>query len=200
MGEIVSGERPANPILTASAAEDAALIARCREGDEAAWSALVEKYGRLVYSIPRKLGLSESDSDDVFQTVFSALLKHVREIEHPGSLSYWLMTTARRASWKMRRGEHKTSELTEMEVDERQSVETDVAQWEREQVVRQALGRIDVRCRELLTALFLNPSEASYDRISAELGMPVGSIGPTRARCFKKVHAVLTEMGVTGAL
>lgn len=200
MGEIVSGERPANPIVTASAAEDAALIARCREGDEAAWSALVEKYGRLVYSIPRKLGLSESDSDDVFQTVFSALLRHVREIEQPGSLSYWLMTTSRRASWKVLRGENRTSELTEREIDERQSVDDDVAQWEREQVVKQALGRIDARCRDLLTALFLDPTEASYDRISAELGMPIGSIGPTRARCFKKVHAVLAEMGVTSSL
>ncbi|MFM8594938.1 MAG: RNA polymerase sigma factor [Chloroflexota bacterium] len=196
----MSDSAPINVIASTSAAEDAELVARCRDGDEAAWAALVEKYGRLVYSIPRKIGLSEADSEDVFQTVFSALLRHVREIEQPGSLSYWLMTTSRRASWKVLRGENRTSELTEREVDERQSVDDDVAQWEREQVVKQALGRIDARCRDLLTALFLDPTEASYDRISAELGMPIGSIGPTRARCFKKVHAVLAEMGVTSSL
>lgn len=196
----MSDSAPINVIASTSAAEDAELVARCRDGDEAAWAALVEKYGRLVYSIPRKIGLSEADSEDVFQTVFSALLRHVREIEQPGSLSYWLMTTSRRASWKVLRGENRTSELTEREIDERQSVDDDVAQWEREQVVKQALGRIDARCRDLLTALFLDPTEASYDRISAELGMPIGSIGPTRARCFKKVHAVLAEMGVTSSL
>lgn len=196
----MSDSAPNNVIASTSAAEDAELVARCRDGDEAAWAALVEKYGRLVYSIPRKIGLSEADSEDVFQTVFSALLRHVREIEQPGSLSYWLMTTSRRASWKVLRGENRTSELTEREIDERQSVDDDVAQWEREQVVKQALGRIDARCRDLLTALFLDPTEASYDRISAELGMPIGSIGPTRARCFKKVHAVLAEMGVTSSL
>ena len=196
----MSDSAPINVIASTSAAEDAELVARCRDGDEAAWAALVEKYGRLVYSIPRKIGLSEADSEDVFQTVFSALLRHVREIEQPGSLSYWLMTTSRRASWKVLRGENRTSELTEREIDERQSVDDDVAQWEREQVVKQALGRIDARCRDLLTALFLDPTEASYDRISAELGMPIGSIGPTRARCFRKVHAVLAEMGVTSSL
>ncbi|MFM9108937.1 MAG: RNA polymerase sigma factor [Chloroflexota bacterium] len=175
---------------------DAALLRACRDGNQGAWNSLVERYGRMVYSIPRRLGLSPEDADDVFQTVFSTLLKRLDQIEDPGSLPYWLMTTTRRESWRVGKQHGRFTDLDESVLDESEPVGSAVEQYERDLTVRAAMERLDPRCRQLLTALFLDSSEQSYQAIAAEFGMPVGSIGPTRARCLRKVQGILKDLGL----
>jgi RNA polymerase sigma factor (sigma-70 family) len=181
---------------------DPLLVRACLAGDDAAWEELVDRYGRLVYSIPRRLGFSEADAEDVFQNVFVTLLRNLGQLRDQTRLSAWLITTTRRETWRLgRRGTRRAEdELDEsLPADEPDSLD-DVLRWEREQGVRQAMRRLDDRCRELLTALFLEPATPSYEAIASRLGIPVGSIGPTRARCFKKLDAILRELGIDGAV
>lgn len=177
---------------------DPALVRSCLAGDNVAWEELVDRYGRLVYAIPRRMGLSESDVQDVFQNVFVTLLRHLGNLRDQTRLSAWLITTTRRESWRLgrERGRHVASELNEMIVDDAPPLLEDVVRWEREQAVRQSMRRLDDRCRELLTCLYLEPGTQSYEAIAERLNMPVGSIGPTRARCFKKLDAFLRELGI----
>lgn len=179
---------------------DPALIQACLTGDETAWEELVDRYGRLVYSVPRRDGLSETDADDVFQNVFATLFRRLGDLRDQTRLSSWLITTAHRESWRVGKLARRNVELDDGVADAGAPPLDEIARAERDQGVRDALRRLDDRCRDLLTALFLVPETPSYDEIGARLGMPVGSIGPTRARCFKKLEAVLRELGVEPAL
>ena len=179
---------------------DPLLVRACLAGDDGAWEELVDRYGRLVYTVPRRLGLSEVDAEDVFQNVFVTLLRSLGSLRDQTRLSAWLITTTRRESWKIgragaRRGE---DELDDALPAADPAVLDEVLRWEREEGVRQAMRRLDDRCRALLTALFLEPETPNYEAISARLGLPVGSIGPTRARCFKKLDVILRELGIDG--
>jgi RNA polymerase sigma factor (sigma-70 family) len=177
---------------------DPVLIQACLAGDEGAWEELVDRYGRLVYAIPKRMGLTDSDAQDVFQDVFLTLLRRLADLRDHTRLSAWLITTTRREAWRYGRARARRAEsaLEEAIDDEAPSPIDDVVRWEREQAVRQAMRRLDARCRELLTMLFLEPAATRYEVIATRLGMPVGSIGPTRARCFKKLDAILRDMGI----
>lgn len=179
---------------------DPALVEACLNGDPRAWDELVERYGRLVYSIPRRMGFSAMDADDVFQDVFATLLRSLGSLRDRSRLSAWLITTTRRECWRRGRVASRHAELDESLADGAPPAVDEVARWEREQGVREAVRRLDDRCRELLTALFLETSSPSYEAIAARMGIPIGSIGPTRARCFKKLEARLLELGVDVAV
>jgi RNA polymerase sigma factor (sigma-70 family) len=187
---------------TASVSSDTAyrsdprLIQACLAGDEAAWSELVEKYQRLVLSVARKCGLSDADADDVYQIVFTILYRRLEALTDQTRLSSWLITTTYRESWRFRKGSEIQPLIDEAIEDPGIPPEDLVAQAERERLVREAMIRLDRRCRDLLTALFLSAGAPSYDEIAKEFGMPIGSIGPTRARCFKKLEAILVELGI----
>ena len=182
-------------------AADPALVRACLAGDEAAWATLVERYGRLVYSVARRCGLGQADADDVFQVVFTMLFQRLGTLRDQTRLTSWLITAAYRESWRLGR-----TGRPHLAVDLPAAVAIDpgpppaelVAQAERDQLVREGLARLDARCRDLLTALFLDADAPSYEAIGRGLGMPLGSIGPTRARCFKKLEPILVALGVDG--
>lgn len=179
--------------------DDPALVAACLAGDDRAWQELVRRYGRLVYSIPRRMGMSDADADDVFQNVFASVLRALPTLQDQNRLSSWLITTTRRESWKVaarNKGHADVDELSEVLSAISDEPVADLVRLEREQAVRIALGRLDPKCRGLLTALFLQPEEQSYEEIAASLGMAIGSIGPTRARCFRKLEPMLREVGL----
>jgi len=179
---------------------DAELVRACRAGDARAWEQLVERYGRLVAAIPRRLGMSSVDADDVFQDVFTLLLRHLGSLRDEQRLGAWLITTTRRECWRRMRATRDHVELPEeMPADDPGLLE-EIARGEREQGVREAMARLDARCRELLTALFLDASQPDYGAIARRLGMAVGSIGPTRARCFRKLDGFLREIGIDSSL
>ncbi|MDX2201101.1 MAG: sigma-70 family RNA polymerase sigma factor [Phycisphaerae bacterium] len=175
---------------------DQELVQACLAGEAGAWDVLVERYGRLVYSIPTRLGLGESDADDVFQSVMSIVLRYLPSLRDEARLSAWLIRTTYRESWrqakeaKRRRGQA----LDDSWADSGTPTDTQVVRLERQQQVRQAMDQLDERCARLIRAFFFDTTTASYEEIAAELGMPVGSVGPTRARCFKKLERLLSDI------
>lgn len=180
--------------------DDPALVAACLAGDQRAWEAVVDRYGRLVYSVPRRAGLSEADADDVFQVVFAAMVRALPGLRDQTRLSSWLITTARRESWRVSaRVRAGGAELDEAVPDRAAAPIENVARLEREQAVREAMAGLDPKCRDLLTALFLDPEPAAYGVVAERLGMAIGSIGPTRARCFRKLEPLLREAGIDDA-
>ncbi len=175
---------------------DPALIAACLAGKPRAWDELVERYGRLVYSIPRRYGLSDADSDDVFQSVFMALHRNLASLRNQTRLSAWLISTTHRECWRVGRRRGDYPELDEQIRDVSSPPDADVERWERQHQIQEGLKLLGGQCEALLRMLFLDSGDPGYDVIAEKLGMRVGSIGPTRARCFEKLQKILTDMGV----
>ncbi|HBY98208.1 MAG TPA: sigma-70 family RNA polymerase sigma factor [Chloroflexi bacterium] len=174
---------------------DPALIQSCLDGDETAWNELIERYGRLVYSIPRRYGLCPADADDVFQNVFTIVFRRLPSLRDQTRLSAWLITTTHRECWRLGKLADSAAALDETVVDVSSPPAQEVLRWERQHVVHEALDQLDERCQALLKALFLDPDRPNYEEIAAQLGMAVGSVGPTRGRCFKKLETILVAMG-----
>jgi RNA polymerase sigma factor (sigma-70 family) len=187
------------------------LVNRCVQGDANAWEQLVARYARLVHAVPVRHGLAPHEVDDVGQEVFLALAQNLHTIDDPERLPGWLVTTARRITWRaIQRRPHEESldQYTDPGEDQRRAVlpvattptpEELLATWGRQEALAQGMARLQARCRELLTRLFLDRAEPSYDDISAELGLPKGSIGPTRNRCLQQLRAILEGLGIAAA-
>jgi RNA polymerase sigma factor (sigma-70 family) len=187
------------------AQSDEELLRACGRGDEAAWEALVRRYQRLVYAVPRRAGLDEDAAADVFQEVFTTLLGAVDKIEQPSRLHAWLVTTARRKTWLVIKRSRSTQPLSGEDEgeDEASSIpdrlplpDEALGQLEEQHLVRAALSELDERCRRLLTMLFYSAEPQPYSEVASALGVPEGSIGPTRARCLKKLLAELKKSGL----
>jgi RNA polymerase sigma factor (sigma-70 family) len=174
---------------------DPALIQACRGGDHRAWDRLIDRYSRLVYSIPRRYGLSEADAEDVFQSVFTILVRKLETLQDDTRLSAWLITTTHRECWRHGRRAGAQAPLEALPEDPDSPGDQTIDRLEEQHLVREALQRLGGRCERLLTALFRSGGDSGYERIAADLGMKIGSIGPTRARCFDKLRAILLEMG-----
>jgi RNA polymerase sigma factor (sigma-70 family) len=174
---------------------DAHLIKACLDGDEKAWNDLVERYARLVYSIPRRYGLAAEDADDVFQSVFTIVFRQLRKLREQQALVAWLIKITHRESLRVARLA-KHGELDERIQDTADPPSEQAELWERQHMVREAISEIGAPCRDLLTALFLESPLPSYNEIAARLELSIGSIGPMRARCFKKLESMLTAMGL----
>ncbi len=173
----------------------AGLVRRAAEGDRRAWEGLVDQYARLIWSITVDFKLTESDAADVAQTTWLRLLQHIDRIEHPDRVGSWLAATARNECLRSLAARkrvvlgHDDIELDNAvahgpEVDER------LLAAERDQVVRDALSRLPRRWQRLLEMLMADPP-VPYADISDELGLPVGSIGPTRGRCLARLRVLL---------
>lgn len=180
--------------------DDDALLAACLAGNEDAWSLLVERYCRLVYSIARKSGLDEDDAADAVQDVFTNVLRHLESLRDAERFSSWLITTAHRECWRIARAKtHVSLDGLKEPVDPDPSNDELVIEWEHASLMQQALRRLDDRCRHLLESLFLHEERPSYDAISSGLGIAVGSIGPIRARCLQRLRSHLADLGVDDA-
>lgn len=183
--------------------ETAALVARCRQGEAAAWTQLVQRYQRLVYAVVRRAGLDEHTAADVFQTVFSRLLVQLPRIAEPGRLQAWIVSTAKREALLQRfRAQRMVSMTREDDGGEDAPVlelpdtaplaEQQLDDLQQQHRVRLALKRIDERCRTLLALLFTDDDQRPvYEDVARRIGKPVGSIGPTRARCLAKLRQLL---------
>jgi RNA polymerase sigma factor (sigma-70 family) len=183
---------------------DEELIQACRRGDEAAWEALLERYQRLVYSIPRQIGLDEDRSAEVFQRVFEKLVEHLDRIEQPTRIGAWLTTTTRREMWLLSQRESPVQPLldggnsedeTDQLPDSAPLPEEVLLRLEEQHTVRLAVAALDERCRHLLTLLFYRPDPPPYAEVATALEMSQGSIGPTRIRCLQKLRRLLDSLG-----
>lgn len=168
------------------------LVERAVAGDEQAWAVVVDRFAPLVWSICRRYRLSPSDADDVVQAVWLRLLEHLPALREPDAMPGWVATTAGRECLRhLSRAQRRTArELPVVDelLEDHAAAQTDdleeaLMQAQRADALRQAFGALGERCRGLLGLLLRDPAP-SYAQIGAELGMPVGSIGPTRARCL----------------
>ena len=175
---------------------DAELVAACRAGDARAWEQLVRRYQRLIYSVPMRMGLSEDEAGDVFQQTCLRLFERLDTLRDPSRLGAWLVSTGRRYSLDAlarRRAGQQVSDATLVyePADDAPVPEESLALLEEQHGIRSAVAQLAPRCRHLLYHLFYDPAEPSYEQIAVALGMPTGSVGPVRARCFAKLKALL---------
>lgn len=164
----------------------AALLAAASAGDGEAWNQIVERYARLVWSIARGFALSAADAADVSQTTWLRLVEHLGRLQDPERLGGWLATTARHECFRVLRKNGREVVGADSDIDLESGEPTPEAvilSNERDRLLWQSLGEIPQRCQVLLRALATEPPP-SYQDVSAALGMPIGSIGPTRARCL----------------
>lgn len=174
---------------------DARLVARCLVGEAKAWEALVRRHERLVFAIGRSYRLGDEDMADVFQEVFTALLKGLPRLRDGRTLVRWLSSTTERitrtTALKRRReaAREDRDELTFATLEDGgEEIGADLEKLERQHQVRTAMGAVSDRCKRLLEALYYEDPSPSYAELSQRLGVPVGSLGPTRARCMEKLR------------
>lgn len=186
---------------------DDALVQQCRQGRQAAWSTLVRRYQRLVYTVPRRAGLSDDQAADVFQAAFSRLFEHLGRIEDASRVRAWLVTTARRETLRLLEESRRRVDLVsapagdddpedpfDRMADPSPLPDALLADLQEHDRLRRALDRLEPRHRQLLELLFLQDEPPPYSDIAARLGIAEGSIGPTRARALEKLRAALTAL------
>jgi RNA polymerase sigma factor (sigma-70 family) len=169
------------------------LVLAARDGDRQAWNEIVERYAPLVWGICYRYGLTRLDADDVGQNVWMALFEHLTDIREPAALPGWLARTTRneclrvlRVAGQRERAERKTPQ--ESGVDGGYDVVEEFIDREEEHIaLRQAFRELRPQCQALLSMLFRD-ARPPYLAIGSELGMKVGSIGPTRERCLAELR------------
>jgi RNA polymerase sigma factor (sigma-70 family) len=182
---------------------DSELISRCLKKESEAWEILIRRYQRLIASITAKFRLSRDDAADVFQLVSFDLFKQLSHFNRDAKLSSWLITVTVRECWKLRQKSARYAAADDVGSDrvvnradpDEPTSEDQVLFWERQHVIRTALNQLKEPCKMLLRKLFYTEERLSYAALSADVGMPVASIGPTRARCLERLKAALEKMG-----
>lgn len=180
-----------------TAAEDARLVQQCLNGDENAWNRLIDKYKRLIYSVPVKYGLSPDDASDIFQNVCVDLFTNLGKLRKIESLRSWLITVATHKCFHHKRQQRQDVELDamEQEVAEEIAPAPEVMQEvQEEQAVRDAIARLTPRCAELVRLLFFEQPPVPYTEVAQKLGLATGSIGFIRGRCLSRLQKILAEM------
>ena len=185
--------------MTDTFSATATLLARAAQGDQGAWNELVDEHSRLLWSVARSFRLDAADANDVVQTTWLRLLEHLDRIEDPSRLVGWLVTTARREAMRVLRRSGRERPVIEDTVldrpDDGPPVDSALLQDERNRALWEAFARLNEKCRQLLRVAVTHPQ--AYDEISEALGMPIGSIGPTRRRCLTQLRALLEGTVVT---
>ncbi|MFY1638020.1 RNA polymerase sigma factor [Solwaraspora sp. WMMB335] len=178
--------------------EVAELVHAAAGGDRAAWEALVARYARLVWAVARGYRLDDADAADVSQATWLRLVENLGRLRNPASVGSWLATTARREALALLRARREAplpDSATPEPTDDTQpepwqrlvAEETDAELW-------QAFRRLSARCQELLRLLVIEPTE-NYAVAATTLSVPIGSLGPTRARCLATLRSYLREPG-----
>jgi RNA polymerase sigma factor (sigma-70 family) len=183
------------PGKDASAPDVALLVRRAAQGDHWAWERLVDQYARLIWAMTRDFKLVESDAADVFQATWLRLLEHIDRLEQPARVGSWLAATARNECLRSLAARKKVmlvhDDVTlQGGVAHEPEIDDGLLREESAQAVRDALSRLPWRWRRLVEMLMADPP-VPYTEISDELGLPVGSIGPTRGRCLERLRVLL---------
>lgn len=175
------------------------LLARAAEGDQEAWDALVDRFSQMVWSIARGFRLDDATAKDVTQTVWLRLVENLDRITDPERLPGWLATTCRREALRVK-GVRERVVPTEFEydiADEKPSLEAMLVEDEQAREVLVAFKGLSEDCRQLLSLLCTDPP-LSYEEIAEIVGRPIGSLGPTRARCLERLKAAMSAR-ISGA-
>src|SRR4051812_2432374 len=168
--------------------EDEVLVRECLKGNKSAWTALINKYKGLIFSIPLKRGFSREDANEIFQSVCLTLLNEISKLREPRALAAWLIRATSHQCLSLRR---KQGRFVEDEIDENQYVEDPdrlpdklLQELEREQVLREVISEQSPECKRLIELLFFKNPPLPYADAARALGLATGSIGATRGRCL----------------
>jgi|SRR5271170_3566707 len=169
-----------------------ALVTRAAGSDPAAWNEIVERYAPLVWSICARFQLIGSDREDVAQSVWLLLVEQLGKLREPAALPGWLATTTRRECLRVVAAARKSERLgtgldDALQFVDNTIIDEEILMAERSAAVRAAFAELPPRCQQLLAMLIKDPP-VSYAEISATLQIPVGSIGPKRARCLERMR------------
>jgi RNA polymerase sigma factor (sigma-70 family) len=176
------------------------LLTLAKTGDKTAWSELVDRFSQMVWSMARSFRLDDADAKDVAQTVWLRLVENIDRIDDPERLPGWLATTCRREALRVQ-GLRNRVIPTEFEYDlpdDRPSLESMLVEDEAAREVVAAFETLSEDCRQLLRLLTADPP-LSYEEISELVGRPIGSLGPTRARCIERLRAAISTR-ISGGL
>jgi RNA polymerase sigma factor (sigma-70 family) len=171
---------------------DAQLVGLCRQGDSAAWDALVERFSRYVQAIcVQAFRLPLHDAEDVFQDVFMKTYEQLNKLRDDSSIRPWLAQLTRRACIdRLRAGKH---EFAAEEI-EPEGVDDELAVLDAALAVRACLAELSGDCREILDRFFAR--DESYQAISAALDIPAGTIASRISRCLEKLKTAMEDSGV----
>ena len=176
------------------------LVEAAARGDQAAWNELVSRYSSLLWAVARAHRLTGGDAADVVQTTWLRLIEHLPTIRNPEGVGAWLATTARRECLRTLRHTRRCKPVAEMDAvlapDVRQ-LDDRLLREEQHAGVRRAFEQLSASDRALLRLLTADPAP-SYQEISAALGMPIGSIGPTRGRALERLRRELRAVEASG--
>ncbi len=185
-----------------AATSPALLLERAVRGDANAWTEIICRYGPSVRAIVRTYGLTRDDVADAAQNTWLRLLERAETIRDPDRLIGWLATTARRESLaiaRRRRIEVSLSARDEDPPSPNASPEAAALDSETHRLLRRATDELPDRGRAVIDTLYFDPARPPYAVIADRLGMPIGSIGPTRARALQILRATLACQGVMAA-
>lgn len=181
--------------------EEADLFTRVRAGDQAAWNELVARCSPMLWRVARSFRFDEAACADIVQATWLALAERGHTVREPRAVRAWLARTAHFACLhevrRRRRVQPRDDEAQAETVDLRPQPDEQVLATDRDRLLWRAVGRLSDRDRLLLTLLSSSPP-MSYADIAVAMGMPVGSIGPTRARCLLRLRRELAAEGVHG--
>lgn len=199
------GRATTGDILQSIHPED--LVRRCRAHSPGAWEEFLRRYADLIHSTIVRMGLDDSDRQDAFQAAVLSIYDSIDRLRNPDSLLSWIVGISRRRAMDQLR---RRARRREVPVEERSgtgesdlvdtSVLPDSARIELEgaQQVREAMAALPERCRRLLSMLFFEEPSPEYAEISRRESIPIGSIGPTRARCLERVRRFFQDKGWLG--
>ena len=181
---------------------DELLIARCLKGDQEAWSALIDKYKNLIYSIPIKLGMHQ-DAGDIFQSVCVDLLSELPRLREHRALPKWLMQICYHKCLSCQRAANRLVELAPEGSNDAPLLASSaddlpehlLVQLEQEQILRDAISELPEKCERMVRLLFFEMPPRPYERVAEELGMATGSIGAIRGRCLAYLRKHLQKRG-----
>jgi RNA polymerase sigma factor (sigma-70 family) len=176
------------------------LVAECRKGNQQAWTALIEKYKNLIFSVPIKFGLSRDEAADIFQAVCLDLLSDLPQLREPKALPKWLMQASfhKCLRWKKQKlplAEDLEDAESRVEASIEEPPEQMLYQLEREQMLRDVMTSLQPRCQRMIAMLFFEDPPRPYEQVAKELGIATGSIGFIRARCLRRLRKQLEEEG-----
>jgi RNA polymerase sigma factor (sigma-70 family) len=198
-----TGRQKERPDSSRDHSSDERLIGRCLKGDQGAWSALIDKYKNLIYSIPIKLGMYQ-DAGDIFQSVCVDLLSELPRLREHRALPKWLMQTCYHKCLSYRRAANRLVELAPEGTDSDAAPPSSSAddlpeqmlvQLEQEQILRDAISELPEKCERMVRLLFFENPPRPYENIAEELGMATGSIGAIRGRCLAYLRKHLEKRG-----
>ena len=193
----MTGTAAKRQLQRAPAPADEELIERCLADDADAWSALIDRYKNLIYSIPIRMGMHQ-EANDIFQLVCVDLLSKLPQLREPRALPKWLMQTCYHECLRHRRTSGREDSLdpnTPEPLAPERPAEESLIQFQQEQTLREAIFEMPVRCARMIRMLFFETPMRPYEDVAKELGLATGSIGFIRSRCLARLRKNLEKKG-----